>query len=53
LERDPLAHLTRDQQLSVYKHSGFWHCMDTQRDRETLEKMWNTGKAPWLPVSKK
>jgi glucose-1-phosphate cytidylyltransferase len=53
LERDPLAHLTRDGQLSVYKHSGFWACMDTQRDRETLDKMWTTGKAPWQPGFKK
>jgi len=39
--------LARDQQLSIHKHRGFWACMDTQRDREQLEKLWATGKAPW------
>jgi glucose-1-phosphate cytidylyltransferase len=53
LERDPLAHLTRDGQLSVYKHGGFWACMDTQRDREQLEKLWSTGQAPWQPSARK
>ena len=49
LERDPLAKLTRDGQLSVYQHRGFWACMDTQRDRETLEKQWASGNPPWAP----
>lgn len=49
LERDPLVKLARDGQLSVYKHRDFWACMDTQRDRESLEKLWNTGEAPWRP----
>lgn len=47
LERDPLIKLARDGQLSIYKHRGFWACMDTQRDREQLNKLWDTGKAPW------
>jgi glucose-1-phosphate cytidylyltransferase len=47
LEREPLVRLARDQQLSIQKHRGFWACMDTQRDREQLEKLWATGKAPW------
>jgi len=47
LEREPLVRLARDQQLSIHKHRGFWACMDTQRDREQLEKLWATGKAPW------
>lgn len=47
LERDPLMRLARDGQLSIYKHRGFWACMDTQRDREYLEKLWGTGEAPW------
>ncbi|MCY2951181.1 MAG: glucose-1-phosphate cytidylyltransferase [Planctomycetota bacterium] len=47
LERTPLVKLTRDQQLSMYKHRGFWACMDTQRDRESLEKLWAAGSAPW------
>ncbi len=47
LEREPLVHLARDRQLSIYRHRGFWACMDTQRDREQLEKLWASGQAPW------
>jgi glucose-1-phosphate cytidylyltransferase len=47
LEKDPLIKLARDRQLSIYKHRGFWACMDTQRDREYLEKLWASGQAPW------
>ena len=47
LEREPLVRLTRDGQLGMFKHAGFWACMDTQRDREYLEKLWSGGKAPW------
>ena len=47
LERDPLIKLAQDSQLSMYKHQGFWACMDTQRDREYLEKLWASGDAPW------
>ena len=49
LERQPLIDLANDGQLNIYKHPGFWHCMDTQRDRDTLEKMWADGSAPWKP----
>ena len=52
LEREPLAKLTRDGQLSVFRHGGFWACMDTQRDREQLDKLWTTGKAPWQTMQK-
>jgi glucose-1-phosphate cytidylyltransferase len=48
LERDPLVRLSRDDQLSVFKHQGFWACMDTQRDLEHLNKLWSSGKAPWV-----
>jgi glucose-1-phosphate cytidylyltransferase len=47
LERDPLVKLARDRQLGIFKHPGFWACMDTQRDREQLEKIWGSGDAPW------
>lgn len=47
LEREPLVRLARDGQLSVQRHRGYWACMDTQRDREQLEKLWAGGKAPW------
>lgn len=48
LEKAPIANLARDQQLSLYKHRGFWACMDTQRDREYLDRLWSSGNAPWL-----
>jgi glucose-1-phosphate cytidylyltransferase len=47
LERDPLMRLTGDGQLCVYRLRGFWACMDTQRDREYLDQLWASGKAPW------
>lgn len=47
LEKDPLENLARDGQLMAYKHEGFWQCMDTVRDRDVLEKFWQSGKAPW------
>lgn len=51
LEKHPLVNLAKDNQLHLYKHSGFWACMDTQRDRDYLNQLWNSGKAPWmLPV---
>jgi glucose-1-phosphate cytidylyltransferase len=48
LERKPLQTLSANGKLGVYKHNGFWQCMDTARDKEMLEKMWNNGSAPWL-----
>jgi glucose-1-phosphate cytidylyltransferase len=49
LERDPLVKLARDGQLAMYKlpRGGFWACMDTQRDREYLDKLWSSGDPPW------
>ncbi len=47
LEREPLVKLARDHELCMYKSRGFWACMDTQRDREALEKLWAGRKAPW------
>jgi glucose-1-phosphate cytidylyltransferase len=46
-EREPLEKLAKDNQLSAYKHNGFWKCMDTLRDKIELEQLWNTGNAPW------
>jgi len=48
LESAPLTQLARDRQLSAFKHDGFWQCMDTIRDRETLEKIYESGHAPWV-----
>jgi glucose-1-phosphate cytidylyltransferase len=47
LERDPLEKLVADKQLAAYKHEGFWHCMDTIRDRDNLNELWNLNSAPW------
>ena len=46
-EQDPLEKLSQNGQLVAYKHQGFWQCMDTQRDKMKLEKLWKTGNAPW------
>lgn len=46
-EKEPLERLAVDGQLVAYKHDGFWRCMDTMRDKEMLETLWNQGKAPW------
>ncbi len=46
-EREPLVRLAKDGQLSAYKHDGIWQPMDTIRDKNLLEDMWNSGKAPW------
>lgn len=46
-EQMPLRSLVKDGELMAYKHNGFWQCMDTQRDREQLEKIWESGEAPW------
>ena len=48
LEREPLENLVREGQLMAYQHSGFWQCMDTVRDKDVLQSLWNNGKAPWL-----
>ncbi len=48
LESKPLTSLARDNQLSAFKHDGFWQCMDTIRDRENLEKVYDAGHAPWV-----
>ena len=47
LERTPLETLAKEGKLGVYKHTGFWQCMDTQRDKGALEARWNNGDAPW------
>jgi glucose-1-phosphate cytidylyltransferase len=46
-EQEPLRGLAHDGQLASYRHNGFWQAMDTLRDKITLEKMWDAGKAPW------
>lgn len=46
-EREPLEKLARDGQLNAFKHEGFWHSMDTLRDKMELTDMWKAGTAPW------
>jgi len=46
-EAAPLTGLARDQQLSAYRHEGFWSAMDTLRDKNHLESLWASGDAPW------
>ncbi len=48
-EVEPLESLARDGQLQAFRHTGFWHAMDTLRDRNHLEALWQSGRAPWLP----
>ncbi|MDR1840313.1 MAG: glucose-1-phosphate cytidylyltransferase [Holophagales bacterium] len=47
LERAPMERLCADGSLGVFKHYGYWQCMDTQRDKQLLEQQWNSGHAPW------
>lgn len=46
-EKKPLESLAKNNELSVYKHNGFWAAMDTLRDKKYLEELWQSGKAPW------
>lgn len=47
LEREPLENLAKSKQLGAYLHTGFWQPMDTLRDKNHLEELWSSGKAPW------
>lgn len=47
LERKPLERVARMGELMAYRHEGFWQCMDTKRDRDYLEELWQSGKAVW------
>jgi glucose-1-phosphate cytidylyltransferase len=46
-EREPLQRLAREGQLAVYRHAGFWQCMDTLRDVKYLNHLWEEGNPPW------
>ena len=46
-EREPLETIANEGQLMAYKYNGFWQCMDTMRDRQKLEELWDARKAPW------
>lgn len=47
MERTPLENLVAQKQLSIFRHSGFWQCMDTYRDMEYLNNLWKENKAEW------
>jgi glucose-1-phosphate cytidylyltransferase len=46
-EREPMNRLVVEEQLIGYVHKGFWQCMDTLREKEKLDKLWELGDAPW------
>ena len=46
-EKEPLERIAKEGKLAAYRHYGFWQCMDTQRDREKLQQLWDEGNAPW------
>src|SRR5690606_19460442 len=46
-EREPVEGLVRDGQLMAYRHRGFWSCMDTLKEKNMLEELWQGGQAPW------
>jgi len=47
LDRAPLERLAENGELMVYHHPGYWQCMDTLRDKTTLDELWQSGQAPW------
>ena len=47
LEKEPLEKVAQMGELMSFKHDGFWHCVDTKRDRDSLEEMWQVGNPPW------
>lgn len=46
-EKEPLERLAKENQISAFKHTGFWQCMDNQRDKYVLENLWSYKNAPW------
>ena len=46
-EREPLEAAAKMGELMAYRHNGYWQCMDTKREKEKLDDLWNTGMAPW------
>jgi len=46
-ENEPLEEIVSDGELACFRHSGFWQCMDTMRDKQQLENLWDGGDAPW------
>ena len=51
-EHGPLPRLARDGQLMAYRHPGFWQCMDTPQQHADMERLWQSGEAPWMASEK-
>lgn len=51
LEREPLEHLSSDGELMAYRHSGFWKCMDTYKDKQVLDDLVAGGAGPWTSTT--
>lgn len=49
-EAEPLTLLTARGEMKAYRHHGFWHAMDTLRDKNYLDELWNNNKAPWIKM---
>lgn len=47
LEKEPMRELAKRGELKAFYHNGFWQCMDTKREKDLLEKLWDSGNAPW------
>lgn len=47
LEKEPMNGLVKENQLAAYTHRGYWQCMDTLREKQQIEKLWESGEAPW------
>lgn len=47
LEQEPMRRLAANGELKSFCHEGFWQCMDTKREKDKLETLWNSGRAPW------
>ena len=47
LEQEPLQNLAKDGKLGAFKHEGFWHPIDTLRDKNNLNELWEEHQAPW------
>lgn len=52
-EHEPMERLAHDGQLAAYRHAGFWHPMDTLRDKKVLEELWASGAAPWMAAARR
>ena len=46
-EREPLQRIIENSGMAAYKHEGFWQCMDSKRDHDKLNDIWDSGLAPW------